>query len=160
MNKVDELKAKTEELVKLKQWRPALITIQQELQKMLDLLPRRRDRFQHMKFDTLTAALKDVQNGFAYDMFTNEPSAGIPFEFMTCMNKRPGLQETDARIEILTAECKELRADLKRWPTPDTKHQYRYTGRDYKHADLVKGDVVLLSEGQALAFADRFEAVE
>lgn len=164
MKKAEELKAKTDELVKLKLWKPALIKIQQQLQKMRDLLPRRRDRFQHMEFDTLTSALKMVENGFEYDMFTNKPNHGIPFDFMACMNKRPGLIETDERIAQLEDECKELRAYCKRWPTADTKHEYRYTGKPDRHTQdgkcLERGDVVLLSESAALALADRFEAVE
>jgi hypothetical protein len=164
MTKAEELKAKTDELVKLKQWRPVLVKIQAELQKMLDLLPRRKDRFQHMESDRLNSALKSVAQGFSYDMFTNEPSEGIPFPFMNVMNKRPGLEETDVKIAILEEECKELRAYCKRWPTPDTKHQYKYVGKPDRHTQdgklLERGDVVLLSETSALALADRFEAVE
>ena len=163
MNAAEQLRAATDELVKLKQWRPVLLKIQAELNKMRDLLPIRRDRFQRMDFDMLTRALKNVQNGLTVDWFSNMPF--IPYDFMKCMIKRPGLVETDLRIAQLEADCKEWRAYERRWDSPDRKHQYRYTGKPYRHTHddgkvLEKGDVVLLSESQALALADRFEAVE
>ena len=57
MKYAEQLQAATDELVKLKQWRKVLINLQAELNKMRDLLPIRRDRFQHMEFDNLTRAL-------------------------------------------------------------------------------------------------------
>lgn len=161
MKYADQLRAATEELVKLKQWRPVLLKIQAELQKRLDLLPRRRDRFQHMEFDTLTRALKNVEHGLTYDTFSNTPI--IPFDFMNVMVKRPGLIETDLRIAQLEADCKQWRAHERRWPTPDTTRDYRYIGKPDRHTVdgrfLDKGEVVPLTETQAVAFADRFEPV-
>jgi hypothetical protein len=163
MKKVEELQAKTEELVKLKQWRPVLIKIQAELQKLLDLLPRRRNMTQHAQYDELTKALKLVNVGFTYERGTKGATEGIPFAIMTPMEHRPGLEETDARIKILTDECRELRAYCKRWPTPDTKNKFKYIGKPNKHAQdgkyLEPGDEVLLSESAALSLADRFEAI-
>lgn len=162
MKYAERLQAATDELVKLKQWRKVLIKLQGELNKLRDLLPIRRDRFQHMEFDNLTRALKNIDDGLTYDTFSNTPI--IPYDFMKVMVKRPGLTETDIRIEQLEADCKEWRAYEKRWPTPDTKREYTYVGKPYRHTQdgkvLEKGDVVLLSESQALALADRFEAVE
>ena len=164
MNAAEQLREAELRLVKLKQWKPVLLKIQQELQKMRDLVPVRRTTFQQHELNTITRALSEVENGFSYDTFTNSPSQGIAFPFMACMNKRPGLIETDERIAIEEANCKKLRAYCKRWPTPDTKHKYQYVGKPYRHTidgvPLEKGAVVLLGERQALAFADRFEAVE
>ena len=161
MNAAEQLRTATDELVKLKQWRPVLLKVQAELNKMRDLLPIRRDRFQHIEFDNLTRALKNIDNGLTYDTFSNTPI--VPYDFMKVMVGRPGLIETDLRIAQLEADCKEWRAYAKRWPTPDTKREYRYTGKPYRHTvdgkALEKGDVALLTENQALAFADRFEEV-
>jgi hypothetical protein len=163
MKYAEQLQAATDELVKLKQWRKVLINLQAELNKMRDLLPIRRDRFQHMEFDNLTRALKNIDQGLTVDTFSGTPI--IPYDFMKVMVKRCGLIECDVRIAQLEADLKEWRAYERRWDSPDRRHQYRYTGKPYRHTHddgkvLEKGDVVLLSESQAQALADRFEAVE
>lgn len=159
MTKTEELRAKEEQLVALKQWRTVLSKIVGELQRMRDLLPRRRDRFQHIEYDRLTSALRyceiglEKQNGVAF----------VPFDLMAPMVGKPGFEETDDRIEALEAECTELRKWVKRWPTPDTTHEYRYTGRPDKTSIdgryVEPGDIVPLTETRALALADRFEPV-
>ena len=163
MKAAEQLREAELRLAELRKWRPVLLKIKAELEEMRDLVPVRRSTFQQHQLNTITKALSYVDNGFSYDLFTNSPNEGIPFDFMQCMNKRPGLIETDERIAIEEANCEKLRAYEKRWPTPDTKHHYRYTGKPYRHTidgvPLEKGAVVLLAEGQALAFADRFEPV-
>lgn len=160
MKAAEQLRAAETELVKLKQWKPLLLKIKAEIQKEIDLLPRRRNLIDHAKWVQLTAALQVVDNGFTYDVSAKFPNEAI-LPVMEPMLRRPGLIETDERIARLEADCKEWRAHEKRWPTAQTRHSYRYTGRPYKATfdgkELVPGDIVQLSEGQAIAWADRFE---
>jgi hypothetical protein len=77
----------------------------------------------------------------------------------------PGLARIQRELDALSAADARERERQERWPTPDTRHPYRYTGPRFKtlwdgDRHLEPGDVVQLTEAQAAAFADRFEAVE
>lgn len=161
MKYADKLRAATEELVKLKQYLPVVRKVKAEIQKEIDLLPRRRNLIEHAKWVQLNEALAIVDNGFTYTVTPKFPDQPV-FPGTEPMLRRPGLIETELRIAQLEADCKEWRAWEKRWPSADTKHDYRYTGRPYKATvdgkELVPGDVVKLTENSAVAWADRFEA--
>lgn len=154
--KTAELHEKETKLAALKQWRSTLIAIREELQRRLDLVPRRRNAVQHRQYFDLTEALKYIDLGLT----RNE---GVPFDVMAPMMNKPGLLRTDATIDTLDTECKALRKWVKRWPTPDTKNKFKYTGRPdkcFREGRLLQpGDVVSLSESAALANADMFAPV-
>lgn len=158
--KQQELLDKQTSLAALKQWRTTLVSIQSELQRMLDMLPRRRDRFQHNQADELTRALRYVEIGLA----KQNGVAFEPFPIMKPMVGKPGLEETNLRIEILEDECADLRDYVKLWPNASATNQFRYIGRPEKTTIegrwLEPGDVVTLNETQAHAMRDRFEVVQ
>lgn len=152
-----ELFEKEKQLAAAKTWRSTLISVRDELQRKLDLLPRfGRTRFDHRDADFLTKALQLVNVGLT----SNE---GEPFPIMAPLVNRPGLVKTDETITRLEKECASLRDYVKWWPTPDTKNEFKYTGRPGKCTIggryLEKGDVVALSETQFEAMHDRFEPI-
>lgn len=154
--KTQELHDKEIKLAAAKQWRVTLIAVRDELQRMLDLIPRRRSMLQHREWFDLTNALKYIDIGL-------KRNEGIPFDVMTPMVGRPGLLQTDATIEDLEADCEDLREHVKKWPTPDAKNKFKFIGRpDKHHRDgryLEPGDVVSLSESAATALGDLFEPI-
>jgi hypothetical protein len=98
------------------------------------------------------------------------PNRGYALPVMSTLVGKPGLLATEQTVAKLTAERDELRAHAARWPSPDTTHSYRYTGKlgDHRmfveatgeHKDVAPGDVVQLNERQAFTWRDRFEAVD
>lgn len=158
--KQQELLDKQTKVAALKQWRTTLVSIQSELQRMLDMLPRRRDRFQHNQADELTRALKYVEIGLA----KQNGVAFEPFPIMRPMIDKPGLEETNLRIEILEEECADLRDHIKLWPSVSATNKFRYVGKPDKHTVdgrfVEPGEIVELSESAAQAFRDRFEIVQ
>jgi len=89
---------------------------------------------------------------------------GVWFDELVPFVGKPGVVELERTIVALEREREALSRTLERWPTEDTKHPYRYTGREDKASFdgrlLQPGDVVELLFRQARAWADRFEAVE
>jgi hypothetical protein len=154
--KTQELHEKEIKLAAAKLHRVLLIAVRDELQRMLDLIPRRRNMHQHREFFGLTKALTYIDIGLT----RNE---GVPFDVMAPLLGKPGLLRTDETIEDLEIDCEELREHVKKWPTPSTKNKFKFIGRpDKHHRDgryLEPGDVVSLSESAATALADLFEAV-
>jgi hypothetical protein len=154
--KAVELAEKEIRLENARQWRVKLIAVRDELQSMLDRIPRRRNIVQHREYFSVTNALKYVDLGLT----RNE---GELFPCMAGMMGKPGLLRTDATIEDLEAECEELRAHVALWPTKDTKNKFKFIGPPDKHQRdgriLEAGDICLLSESAATALADFFELV-
>jgi hypothetical protein len=151
-----ELREKETKLADAKQWRSTLVSVQTELQRLLDLLPRRRNFAEHQRFQELTEALKLIDIGLT----RNER---VLLDVMQPLVSRPGLLRTDATIEELGAECKALRKHVKRWPTPDTQNKFKYTGKPnkcYREGKYLEpGDVIVLNESAATALADMFAPV-
>ena len=117
---------------------------------------RPRTKFQLHDHHARQEAMHLLDVGIAREM-------GIAFDELAPFVGKPGIEELARKLARLEHEQAELRAVLDRWPTEDTRHPYRYTGRPYQSRvdgrELEPGDEVELTYTQALAWGDRFEAV-
>ena len=110
----------------------------------------------------LEHALWQLENGVTWEQ-------GIAFPALELLVGKPGLRQLRVQKGRLEREVEQLRDFEAKWPTPETKRKFRYTGKPNKfrwptdedpYRHLERGDVVELSKTRALAMRDMFEAVD
>ncbi|MFA5907303.1 MAG: hypothetical protein WC815_00845 [Vicinamibacterales bacterium] len=94
---------------------------------------------------------------------------GISSPELELLVGKPGLRWLRVQKGRLEREVEQLRDLEAKWPTPETKCKFRYTGKPNKfrwptdedpYRHLERGDVVELTKARAMALRDLFEAVD
>lgn len=156
-SKRDEYLAKQKQLAEALTNKDALVAAKEVIERELAAIPlRSRDASVDMRRADLRVSLLQVQDGV-------RPEDGIGHPALAPLVGKPGTAQTELLIVRLERECAELHEHITRWPTPETRHPYRYKGKPYKAVvdgqELMPGDVVALSEIRAAANADLFDPV-
>jgi hypothetical protein len=146
------------QLIALGDSRTARIILRDEFrEKRAAIGERPRTPLEQRDAGLLDDALNQIERGIARE-------AGIAFDALRPFVGLPGLAAIERTIARLTAERDELETYLDRWPDAQQTHAFRFIGRPYKTQIagryLEFGDIVDLTERQAAAWSDRFEAVE
>lgn len=154
-SKRDEYFAKQNQLADALLHKDALLKAKEAIEKDLAAIPSRtREASEHMRRSQLVASLKDIEQGADVGYYIG-PLALVP------RVGKLGIYETEILIVRLERECADLHEHVSRWPTPDTRHAFRYKGRPDKVSFdgryLVPGEVVEMNETRATALADMFE---
>ena len=149
-----------EELVRLllsaQQERDAVAALALELRRRLPATDAPLSRAKVQEMEDVKADYESLRDGFTHEMGAKDPR-------VAARTGKPGLNTLNYLVVRLEDKLKKVEEREAFWPTPETRHPYRYVGKKYKHRQderyLEPGEVVLLSETQASAWRDRFVLV-
>lgn len=152
------MKAELERLLLIAQQdRDTVAALAEDLRKKLPSTDAPLGRAAFHEMEDVKPDYENVLDGLTHEMGAKDPR-------VAARTGKPGLNTLNYLVVRLEDKLKKLQEREAQWPTPETRHPYRYVGKKYKHRQdgiyLEPGAVVELSETQASAWRDRFVLVE